>query len=105
MTTNSKFKSVIAVALLSGFLSFAATAGAAENTKESNSLAPEASADEAKLSFWDIPLLEKAFIDTAPADRKDTISVGKLGIDGGNKDMLVKLAQEIADSKHGGFDS
>jgi CubicO group peptidase (beta-lactamase class C family) len=73
--------------------------------KENNSLAPEATAAEAELSFRDIPYLEKAFIDATPADRKDGIPVGKLGINGGNKDMIVKLALEIADSMDGKFDS
>jgi len=31
--------------------------------------------------------------------------VGELGIDGGNKAMILKLAQEIADTTHGKFDS
>jgi len=31
--------------------------------------------------------------------------VGKLGSDGGNKAMMLTLAQEIADNKHGSFDS
>jgi CubicO group peptidase (beta-lactamase class C family) len=73
--------------------------------KENNSLAPEATAAEAELSFRDIPYLEKAFIDTTPTDKKDGIPVGKLGINGGNKDMIFKLAQEIADSMDGKFDS
>ena len=96
MTINSKLKSSSAVALLIGFGSFVA-AGAEEN----DDAAPEATAAEAALSFWDIPLLEKAFIDTAPVDTEDAIVVGELGVDGGNKDMIVKLAQEIADSEHG----
>ena len=74
-----------------------------------NSLPPEATVTEAKLSswrsFWDLPYLEKAFIDTAPVDRKDGIAVGELGIDGGTKDKVVKLAQEIADGMHGDYDS
>ena len=100
MTINLRFKSLIAVALLSGFSSVAAA-----SAEENNGPAPEATAAEAELSFRDIPYLEKGFIDTAPADRKDGISVGELGADGGNKDMIVKLAQEIADGKHGRFDS
>ncbi len=100
MIINLKFKNLIAVALLSGFSSFAAA-----EAKENNGFAPEATAADAELSFRDIPYLEKAFIDTAPADRKDGIPVGELGVDGGNKDMIVKLAQEIADNKHGPFDS
>jgi len=100
MIINSKFKSLIAVALLSGFSSFAAA-----SAEENKDLAPEATAAEAELSFRDIPYLEKGFIDTAPADRKDGISVGELGVDGGNKAMILQLAQEIADNKHNRFDS
>ena len=68
-------------------------------------VAPEVTAVETTLSFWKMPALETAFIDAAPADRKDGILVGALGVDGGNKDMIIKLAQEIADSKHGKYDS
>ena len=104
MIISSKFKSLIAIALLSSFSGFPA-AGAEENTEENNSLAPEATAADAELSFRDIPYLENAFIDTAPADRKDGISVGGLGVDGGEKAMIVKLAEEVAEGKHGRYDS
>jgi len=104
MPLNLGFKSLVAVALLSSFGSVAA-AGAAESTKDTKNLAPEVTAAEAKLSSRDIPYLEKAFIDTAPADRKDALVVGELGAHGGNKDMIVQLAQEIAEGKHGNFDS
>jgi len=80
--------------------------------QQSDSLAPEATVAEVEATvdrlgdfFWDIPILEKAFINTKPADRKDGIIVGELGIDGGNKAMILKLAQEIADTIHGKFDS
>ena len=85
--------------MLSGF-SISATASTDKNTN-----APEVSAADATLSFRDIPDLKKAFIDATPTDRKDGILVGKLGIDGGNKNMIVKLAKEIADHKHGSYDS
>jgi len=67
--------------------------------------APEATTSEAKGSYRDIPELKKAFINTAPTDRKDGILVGKLGVNGGNEAMILKLAQEISDLKHGPFDS
>lgn len=73
--------------------------------QQSDSLAPEVTAAEAKLSSRDIPYLKKAFIDATPTDRKDALVVGQLGVNGGNKDMIVQLAQEIADNKHGNFDS
>ncbi len=71
----------------------------------SESLAPEATDAEVKLSYRDIPYLKKAFIDASPINRKDDILVGELGIDGGNKDMILKFANEIADNKHGPLDS
>ncbi|WP_019030171.1 serine hydrolase domain-containing protein [Colwellia piezophila] len=104
MEINLKFKSLIAVALLSCFSSIA-TVSAVESADRNNSLAPEVSAAEAKLSFRDIPDLKKAFIDTTPAARKGDLAVGELGIDGGNKNMIVKLAEELADNKHGEYDS
>ena len=58
-----------------------------------------------ELKIWDVPELEKAFIDTAPADRKDALVTGELGVDGGDKEMIVKLAEEIADSQYGNIDS
>jgi len=65
----------------------------------------EATADGSEVPFFDIPILEKAFINPSPTARKDGILVGELGIDGGKKAMILKLAQEIADHKHGNFDS
>ena len=108
MNIKLKFESLIAVVLLSGFSSLVVAnvvANAAANTKGTDSLAPQATADDAKLSFRDIPDLKKAFIDATPADRKDGIPVGELGVDGGNKAMILQLAQEIADNKHNRFDS
>ncbi len=77
----------------------------AANVEENNGPAPEATAAEVKLSFRDIPDLKEAFIDAAPTDKKDGIPVGELDVDGGNKDMIVQLAKEIAEGKHGEFDS
>lgn len=68
-------------------------------------IAVEITVEEDDLSFWDVPHLEEAIINTAPADRKDGLIVGELGVDGGNKHMIVKLAQEIAEKQHGDYDS
>ncbi len=100
MTVNTKSKRLLAVALFSGLGSF--TAAGAE---EIDNLAPEATATEATLSFWDIPPLESAFVDTTPADKKDALIVGELGVDGGDKDRILKLAREISDGQHGNYDS
>lgn len=68
-------------------------------------VAVENAVNDDDLLIWDVPALEKAVIDTAPAEREDGLVVGKLGVDGGDKDMIVKLAQEIADGQHGNYDS
>jgi len=77
--------------------------------QETDSKAPEATAAEAKLStwrsFWGLPFLKKAYITSSPAVRNDGIAVGELGVDGGHKDKVLMLAQEIADSIHGDYDS
>ena len=73
MTVNVNFKSLIVIALMSGMSSFSA-----QSAEDSKSLAREATAAEAKRSFWDMPFLEKAYIDTSPADRKDgTVVINK----------------------------
>ena len=100
MTVNPKFKRLLAIAVFIGLGSN--TAASAEETK---SLAPEATATEAALSFWDIPPLDTPFIDTTPSDRNDALVVGELGIDGGDENAILKLAQEIGGGKHGNYDS
>ncbi|MEM9361336.1 MAG: serine hydrolase [Bacteroidota bacterium] len=68
-------------------------------------IAPEATPAEAKLSFRDIPHEGKAFFTANPTDRKDGIPVGELGVDGGDKAMILQLAKEIAKSNENKFDS
>jgi CubicO group peptidase (beta-lactamase class C family) len=76
---------------------------------EANGLAPEVTdlnaedvsyALEAKL-----PDLKKAFINTTPGNRKDGIPVGELGVDGGDKESILKFAEEIAAGEHDDTDS
>ncbi len=55
--------------------------------------------------YYRIPKLNNAFINPTPEDRKDGLVVGKLGVDGGDAEMILTLAQEIADHKHGEYDS
>jgi len=97
MAISSKFTALFNAVLLS--------TAAAASAGESDKLAPEATAAETKLPLRDIAPLESAFIDTAPAARKDGVSVGELGIDAGAKDGIVELAQAIADGQHGNYDS
>lgn len=100
MTISLKLKHLLIVALLTSYCSFTTA-----STNKNSTSPPEATTVEKESTFWDIPLLDNAFIDATPEDRKDGNVVGKLGVDGGNKDMLIKLAQEIADGKHGKIDS
>lgn len=65
---------------------------------------PEISASEAKISFRDIPYLKEAYFTASPVSRKDGIPVGEMGVDGGNKAMILKLAREIGDNKYGNYD-
>lgn len=104
MVISIKLKSLLTVVLLTSFSGFSA-ADAGKNVGGNNNLAPEVTAAEASLSFWKLPYLKEAFIDVMPADRKDGLAVGDLAANGGNKTMILQLAQEIADKKHGVYDS
>ncbi|MEO9513272.1 MAG: serine hydrolase [Flavobacteriaceae bacterium] len=73
--------------------------------QENDGPAPEATAAEVEFSFRDVPVLEEAFINATPTDRKDGITVGELGVDGGDKDMIVKLARNIGRNLYGIYDS
>jgi CubicO group peptidase (beta-lactamase class C family) len=99
MNINSKLTTIIAFALLNS-ISCVVSASSDKNTN-----APEATASEIKGSFWKMSILEKAFIDTKPAVRKDGLAVGELDVDDGNKEMIAKLAEELADNKHGKYTS
>lgn len=100
MNANLAFKYLVAIALLISLSSIA---------KEDDRHAPEYgefSTKDISSSFEQaIPELKDGFIDLAPSDRKDGISVGELGIDGGKKEMIAKLANEIAEKQHGLYDS
>lgn len=96
MIINFKCKHLIVIALIINFSSFAA-----KSVNEENNHAAEATATETKMKYTDLPLLKEAFITAAPAERNDKLVVGKLGTDGGNKAMVLQLAQEFANNKHG----
>lgn len=99
-----RIKSFIAVLIMSCSTTYAA-ASHSVTTAKSSERPPQVSAADAKLSFWDMPYLEHAFVDTTPQLRKDKIKVGELGIDGGNKQKILQLAQDIVDKKFGLVDS
>jgi CubicO group peptidase (beta-lactamase class C family) len=75
----------------------------------SNGLAPEVTDLNAKdISYTlekKIPYLEKAFINSEPENLSDGITVGRLGIDGGEKQQILDFAKEIEAGKHSNIDS
>lgn len=98
MITPLRFKITVAVAFLN-------CAGLIASVSASENHPAEASAAEAAGTFSDLPPLEKAFLDTAPDLRDGAIAVGELGVDAGEKGPIVRLAEEIAEGKHGRYDS
>ena len=83
------------------------------NLAANNGLAPEVTDLNAKdISFQkekEIPYLEKPFISASPKALNDQLKVGKLGIDGGKKELVLKYVRELAkksdDPKSGKTDS
>jgi CubicO group peptidase (beta-lactamase class C family) len=81
--------------------------------EESNGLAPEVPTLNTKDNLYQLeaklPDLEKPYISAAPEDKKDGLVVGKLGIDGGDTNAVLKFAEELAatamDEKDGNTDS
>ena len=79
----------------------------------SNGLAPEVTdLNAADISFEKekgIPYLKKLFITLKPRDRNDQLTVGELGKDGGNKEIILNYVRKLAESadspKHGKTDS
>ncbi len=57
------------------------------------------------VSFWDIPHLNKPFINPTPEDRKDGISVDTLLVNGTDRSAILQLSQDIFDGKHGSYDA
>ena len=121
MVLSNKFKTLLTYILLS----VASVASAEEGSLPAQRVA----ADQAHHGFWDnpdvdyvstawpinqgtdlldireVPLLETAFVQTTPEDRNDGIAVGRLGVDGGDRQMILTLADEISRGHHGAIDS
>ncbi|MCG7535005.1 serine hydrolase [Pseudoalteromonas sp. OOF1S-7] len=96
MSKNKLVTYLISAAIFSSVSHFAIANGAQP---------VEATAAELKGGYRDVAELEHAFIDAAPKQRGDGVEVGILGADGGNKELLLSLAKEIASKTHGHFDS
>ncbi|WP_350291908.1 serine hydrolase [uncultured Croceitalea sp.] len=70
----------------------------------SSVLSPVASATQ-ETSFWERPLLNKAFVTTKPEDKDDGIAVDTLSIHNKDKKALLQLSQEIFKSTYGNYDA
>lgn len=88
-------------------------AGALQAAEESNGLAPEITdlnaADVSYALEHQLPYLPQPYLSVAPRDRNDGIPVGRLGPDGGNRDLVLEYARELGqpskDPKSGKTDS
>ncbi|MCG7533374.1 serine hydrolase [Pseudoalteromonas sp. OOF1S-7] len=100
MKINFKTKSLITFALLTSFSSFA------EQSDKKAPVIEQFSAQDSSYALEKtIPDLKKAFINSTPENQKDGIPVGELGVDGGDRNLIFNLAQEIANNKHDLYDS
>ena len=77
MSRTSIINSLLIVSFLTCIGAFA---------KRTDMMPPEATSSELSLAYSELPYLSKAYIDPTPALRKDGLTVGELGIDGGNKE-------------------
>ena len=88
------------VVLLTYATSWGGTPVASKTPDASNGLAPEVvDLNAADVSFaleQKLPYLKKPFINASPKDRKDGLSVGALGIDGGDRELVLRFARELA---------
>jgi len=77
----------------------------ATNGVDNKSASAEASIQEKSQPYWDMFYLEHDFINPNPANRKDALKVGELGVDGGDKALIMQLANNISADNKGNFDS
>lgn len=70
-----------------------------------SSLMNHISSDNYEVSFWDIPHLNNAFVNTTPEDRKDGISVDTLSVSSSDRNSILNLSKEIFNRKHGNYDA
>ena len=94
-----RYSHVLATALLWAASSFVLSAEIGPPKATDSELAKASYTEEKKLK--DLP---SAFIDTSP-NAEDGLTVGTLGIDGGEVDSILQFANEIAAGAHGEVDS
>ena len=101
MKTNTAFRSLLALILLGDIFFLSA--------QPNNGLAPEVTDLNSKdVSYGleaKLPDLPQAYLSGAPKDLGDGIPVGVLGVNGGDKEAILKFAKEIEAGQHGEIDS
>jgi CubicO group peptidase (beta-lactamase class C family) len=106
---NLPFNRILLILALLASPLAAQTSANNKGNDQSNGLAPEITDLNAKdVSYRaekKIPDLKTPYINSVPKDMGDGIPVGKLGVDGGDKKMILKFAVEIAAGDHGEIDS
>ena len=107
----SKPNRLFLLAFLISFVSLISFSGSTqakakgEQTVKKQASTAEATVAEAQISFWDLPYLKAPFFDPSPEDRNDALAVGELVHHSGNQSAIMQLAYEMADKKHGEYDS
>lgn len=111
MKMSAMHETTIRAALLSSIVLAVGALGRplAAQAREADGLAPEIadlSAEDVSYALEkSIPDLERAYLNSTPADRADGIRVGMLGVDGGDREAILKFANEVAAGQHGEVDS
>lgn len=57
------------------------------------------------LDIREVPVLDGGFFEVAPEDRGGGIAVGELGVNGGDRQLILELAKELIRGQHGAVDS
>lgn len=105
MKYKDKNKRYISAKCLAAVCVYAASFVSLPTVASNDNVAPEATKAEFALSFRDTPLLAKPYLSASPTDRKDGITVGQLGKDGGDKNKIINLAKQIVENNKDKYDS
>lgn len=105
MSLKYKFKTslLVSVCVLSNFVFAADTMK--NSTPNLKQVLPIATETEKRMSFWDLPYLEHAYMSTKPENRSDGIVVGDLSHVAKNYESIINLSNELQSGKYGLYDS
>ena len=100
-----KIKTVSQRLFMTALISCTSTGVIAESAVENRSTPPMVSDAEAALSFWDLPYLDDAYIETSPQQRNDGIRVDELNVSEAGQNALELLTQQFSKGEMGDYDS